>query len=61
MVAMDHGSRIVQLRFADKNGDGDLEMEVETWLRMEGGDMVTRVLLNETYGRNRYRGWGGGS
>lgn len=29
-------------------------MEVETWVRMEGGDIVTLIFLNETYGRDRY-------
>lgn len=54
----DHGSRIVQLSFVDKNGDSDLgepgDMEVETWVRMESGEVITRVVLNETYGKDRY-------
>ncbi|OIW33743.1 Metallo-dependent phosphatase [Coniochaeta ligniaria NRRL 30616] len=49
------GSRIVRLRFGDEKGDGSAdEMEVETWVRMEGGQVVTRVMLNQTYGRDRY-------
>ncbi|KAH8909968.1 Metallo-dependent phosphatase [Coniochaeta sp. PMI_546] len=52
------GSRIVQLRFADRSGDGDFgearEMEVETWVRMEGGQVISHVVLNETYGMDRY-------
>jgi len=30
------------------------EMEVETWVRMENGEVVNRVRLNETYGRDVY-------
>jgi hypothetical protein len=52
------GSRIVQLRFVDEYGEGNFSgpggMEVETWVRMEGGQVVTRVALNETYGTDRY-------
>jgi hypothetical protein len=52
------GSRVVQLKFVDKNGNSDFsdpgEMEVETWVRMESGQIVTHVALNETYGLDRY-------
>lgn len=27
---------------------------VETWVRMKGGDVVTAVSLNETYGKDIY-------
>lgn len=54
----DRGARIVQLSLEDKNGDGlsdgEGEMEVQTWVRMEGGDIVTHVALNETYGKDIY-------
>jgi hypothetical protein len=30
------------------------EMEVETWVRMENGEIVQRVRLNETYGIDVY-------
>lgn len=29
-------------------------MTVETWVRMENGDISTRVTLNETYGIDDY-------
>lgn len=52
------GSRFVQLSFHDDNDDGDFneegEMEVQTWVRMENGDIVTHVTLNETYGTDIY-------
>lgn len=50
------GARIVQLRFVEGDGEdgGAGKMEVETWVRMEGGQVVTRVMLNETYGTDRY-------
>ncbi|KAH8656557.1 Metallo-dependent phosphatase-like protein [Tricladium varicosporioides] len=43
------GARNVMLRF-DEGG----RMEVETWVRMEGGEVVQRVDLNGTYGIDRY-------
>ena len=36
------------------------EMEVETWVRMQGGGVITRVSLNETYGVDVYRVEDGG-
>jgi hypothetical protein len=41
------GSRILKLSFGE-------EMEVETWVRMENGEIVQRVGLNETYGTDVY-------
>lgn len=41
------GSRILKLSFGDA-------MEVETWVRMENGEIVQRVGLNETYGTDVY-------
>ncbi|KAJ9136673.1 Calcineurin-like phosphoesterase [Pleurostoma richardsiae] len=52
------GARVIRLAFVDENGDGDFneegEMRVQTWVRMEGGSVVTNVTLNETYGVDRY-------
>jgi len=42
------GSRNLMLRFGE-NG-----MEVETWVRMENGNVVQRVDLNSTYGVDKY-------
>lgn len=54
----DRGARIVQLSFEDLNGDGTFtdegEMSVTTWVRMENGDVITLVTLNETYGTDIY-------
>lgn len=54
----DRGARIVQLAFEDGKGDGTFgdkdEMQVTTWVRMENGDVITRVMLNETYGSDLY-------
>lgn len=53
----DRGARIVQLSFEDRNDDGTFaegEMTVTTWVRMENGGVVTRVVLNETYGTDIY-------
>lgn len=54
----DCGARIVQLSFTDLNDDGTFadegEMTVETWVRMENGKVITRVVLNETYGTDVY-------
>lgn len=54
----DRGSRIVQLSFEDLGGDGRFtglgEMRVDTWVRMESGEAITRVTLNETYGTDVY-------
>ena len=40
--AVDHGKR------------GTESMEVESWIRMENGEIVQRVGLNETYGIDVY-------
>jgi hypothetical protein len=42
------GSRNLMLRFGEKR------MEVETWVRMENGEVVQRVDLNSTYGIDNY-------
>lgn len=34
-------------------------MEVETWIKIEGGRVVHRVMLNETYGIDEYDADGG--
>lgn len=51
------GSRVLGLKF-DGNGEhGTREnggMEVESWVRLEEGDVVQRVSLNETYGLDVY-------
>lgn len=51
------GARILELAFygfgEGKWGPG-MGMEVETWVRLEGGDVVGRVGLNDTFGGNRY-------
>jgi hypothetical protein len=41
------GSRNLKLRFGK-------EIDVETWVRMENGNIVQRVSLNETYGADIY-------
>ncbi len=41
------GSRVLRLSFGN-------EMEVESWIRMENGDIVQKVGLNETYGKDVY-------
>jgi predicted MPP superfamily phosphohydrolase len=46
------GARVVKLSFF--GGDGDDEMAVESWVRMENGDVVTKVSLNDTYGLDEY-------
>ncbi|KAH8889592.1 Metallo-dependent phosphatase [Thozetella sp. PMI_491] len=52
------GSRVVHLNFVDNDGDGDFddphEFLVDTWVRMENSNVVTRVSLNETYGIDQY-------
>ena len=53
------GSRVVELRFGGERnrevgGKNANEMKVETWIRMESGDVVQRVSLNETYGTDVY-------
>lgn len=54
----DRGARIVQLSFQDVDGDRLFadpgEMRVDTWIRMENGQVLTRVTLNETYGTDVY-------
>lgn len=44
------GARVIQMSFGSTLAD----FEVETWVRMENGDVVTRVGLNETYGNDKY-------
>ncbi|KAH8805775.1 Metallo-dependent phosphatase-like protein [Xylogone sp. PMI_703] len=41
------GSRIIELTFNGK-------MDVQTWVRMENGDIITHVHLNSTYGSDVY-------
>lgn len=36
------------------SGDGRGGLEVQTWIRLESGNVVGKVSLNETYGRDRY-------
>ena len=45
------GARVLRLSF-DDNGDG--EMAVQSWVRMEDGSIITRVSLNDTYGFDEY-------
>lgn len=45
------GARIVQLHL-DYFNPG--QIKVDTWVRMQDGSIVTRVNLNETYGRDIY-------
>jgi hypothetical protein len=47
------GARVVNLAFVGNDSVAG-EMQVETWVRMENGDVVTRVMLNETYGMDVY-------
>lgn len=42
------GARMVELDFSSG------ELDVTTWVRMESGDVVTKVGLNETYGLDKY-------
>lgn len=49
------GARVVQLSF----GMAPADFQVETWVRMENGDIVTRVMLNETYGEDEYSTYNG--
>lgn len=44
------GARVVQLSFPN----GNTVFEVQTWVRMENGDVVSRVSLNKTYGVDTY-------
>lgn len=46
------GARVLNLKFGNDVGKG--AMDVETWVRMEGGSIVQRVGLNETYGMDVY-------
>jgi hypothetical protein len=39
---------------AERREGGEGEMKVDTWVRMEGGKVVQRVELNETYGIDVY-------
>ncbi|KAK1580515.1 calcineurin-like phosphoesterase [Colletotrichum navitas] len=45
------GARMIKLSFTQ--GD-DPQMSVESWVRMEDDQVVTRVSLNETYGVDNY-------
>ncbi|KAL0931958.1 calcineurin-like phosphoesterase [Colletotrichum truncatum] len=45
------GARMLKLSFSE--GD-DPKMSVDTWVRMENDDIITRVSLNETYGLDSY-------
>lgn len=52
------GSRVLGLKFEEEEG-----MKVDSWVRLEEGDVVQRVGLNETYGVDIYPiddGEGGG-
>jgi hypothetical protein len=42
------GSRIIQLDFSGQ------ALQVQSWVRMEDGSVITKVGLNETYGLDRY-------
>jgi hypothetical protein len=44
------GARNLRLSFGGKGG----EMDVQTWVRMENGEVVQRVDLNATYGADIY-------
>lgn len=52
------GARILELGFHEMEKAGEDSwgrgMEVETWLRLEGGEVVGRLGLNQTYGRDEY-------
>lgn len=55
------GSRVVGLKFGledrtelRRTGVSGIGMEVETWVRMESGNVIQRVGLNETYGIDVY-------
>lgn len=45
------GSRVLRLSLDGGKGEG---MEVESWVRLEEGDIVQKVSLNETYGWDVY-------
>ncbi|PKS05161.1 hypothetical protein jhhlp_008529 [Lomentospora prolificans] len=47
----DRGARVLALSFKPGGDDG---MTVESWVRMESGNKITHVSLNETYGRDEY-------
>ena len=53
------GSRVVKLSFGEEediveHGKPRKDMEVDTWVRLESGDVIQRVSLNETYGTDIY-------
>lgn len=49
------GSRVLNLDFGEEVGRGDgYGMKVDTWVRLEEGDVVQRVSLNQTYGEDVY-------
>ncbi|KAK1523038.1 calcineurin-like phosphoesterase [Colletotrichum paranaense] len=49
----ERGARMIKLSFTQ--GD-DPDMSVESWVRMENEEIITRVTLNETYGQDTYNG-----
>ncbi|KAG9240447.1 Metallo-dependent phosphatase-like protein [Calycina marina] len=50
----ERGSRVVQLKFGEESDKDVKEMNVDTWVRLESGDVIQTVSLNETYGSNIY-------
>jgi len=48
------GSRTVDLKFGEERSDAGRRMEVESWVRMESGEVIQKVGLNETYGIDIY-------
>ncbi|KAM0275908.1 hypothetical protein ACHAQH_007295 [Verticillium albo-atrum] len=53
--AWNRGARMLHLTISKAEGDNQGgELSVDTWVRMENGDIVTPVSLNETYGIDKY-------
>ncbi|KAM0334421.1 hypothetical protein ACHAQA_001447 [Verticillium albo-atrum] len=49
------GARMIHLSISKAKGDDEGgELAVDTWVRMENGDIITQVSLNETYGIDKY-------
>lgn len=51
------GSRVLGLSFGgggEGSESGSGELQVESWVRLEEGDIVQRISLNETYGLDIY-------
>lgn len=48
--------RLPQLATAGNDTETKLDpgLQVDTWVRMETGKIVTHVSLNETYGKDHY-------